>query len=120
MAKKLIEVVEGDFRYQDYETEAQRWLLKIDALRKRTPEGEKVKFEDIEQLIIKLQKKYGHSMQWISLTIIDKEIPWYSVSIRDGNTKEWAKTLYGLTMYELYCKVALFLFAYTRKEDKHE
>lgn len=120
MAKKLIEIVEGDFRYQDYETEAQRWLLKIDALRKRTLEGERVKFEDIEQLIIKLQKKYGHKMQWINLTMIDKEIPWYSVSIRDGNTSEWVKTVYGLTMYELYCKVALFLFAYTRKEDKHE
>lgn len=115
MAKKLIEVVEGDFRYNDFETEAQRWLLKISALSKRTPEGEKVKFEDIEQLIIKLQKKYGHTMQWISLTIIDGETPWYSVSIRDGNTKEWVKTIYGLSMYELYCKVALFLYAYTRK-----
>lgn len=120
MAKKLIEVVEGDFRYDGYETEAQRWLLKIDALRKRTPEGKKVKFSDIEQLIIKLQKKYGHRMQWISLTMIDNEIPWYSVSIRDGNTNEWVKSIYGLTMYELYCKVALFMFAYTRKEDKHE
>ena len=119
MAKKLIEVIEGDFRYEDYETETQRWLLRIDALKKRTEDGEKVKLEDIEQLIIKLEKKYGHKMQWISLTLIDDELPWYSVSIRDGNTKEWAKTLYGLTIYELYCKVALFLFAYTRKEDKH-
>ena len=119
MAKKLSEVIGGNFQYDDYEEETQKWLLKIEPLRKRTPEGEKVKLEDIEQLIIKLQKKYGHTMQWISLTMIDKEIPWYSVSIRDGNTKEWAKTLYGLTIYELYCKVALFLFAYTRKEDKH-
>jgi hypothetical protein len=119
MAKKLIEVVEGDYRYQDYETEAQKWLLKIEALKRRTPEGEKVSFEAIEQLIIKLQKKYGHTMQWISLTLIDGELPWYSVSIRDGDTKEWVKTIYGLTMYELYCKVALFLFAYTRKKDKH-
>ena len=119
MSKKLIEVIEGDFRYQDYETETQKWLLKINALSKRTPDGEKVKFEDIEQLIIKLQNKYGHSMQWISLTMLEGEIPWYSVSIRDGKTKECIKTVYGLTMYELYCKVALFLFAYTRKEDKH-
>lgn len=117
---KLIDVIEGDFRYKDSEVEAQKWLLRIEALSKRTPEGEKVKLEDIEQLIIKLQKKYGHTMQWINLTIIDGEIPWYSVSIRDGNTKAWVKTVYGLTIYELYCKVALFLFAYTRKEDKHE
>lgn len=116
MAKKLIEVVEGDFRYEDYETEAQRWLLKIDVLRKRTPEGAKVKFEDIEQLIIRLQKKYGHKMQWINLILIDGETPWYSVSIRDNNSMSWVKTIYGMTMYELYTKVALFLYAYTRKE----
>lgn len=120
MAKKLIEVVEGDFRYDEYESEAQRWLLKIDVLKKRTPEGKKVKFEDIETLIIKLQRKYGHTMQFISLTLLENESPWYSVSIRNGKTKEWVKTVYGLTMYELYCKVALFLFAYSRKEDKHE
>ena len=120
MAKKLLEVVEGDFRYGDFEEEAQRWLLKIDVLRKRTPEGEKVKFEDIEKLIIKLEIKYGHRMQWINLTLIDDEMPWYSVSIRDGNKHEMIKTIYGLTLYELYSKVALFLYAYSRKEDKHE
>lgn len=114
MAKKLSEVIRGDFRYEDYETETQTWLLKIDVLRKRTPKGEKVRLDDIEQLIIKLQQKYGHTMQWISLTMLDGEIPWYSVSIRDGQTKEWAITVYGLTIYELYCKVALFLYAYTR------
>lgn len=115
MAKRLIDVINGDFRYDDYKTEAQRWLRKIDILSKRTPEGENVKFEDIEKLIIKLQKKYGHKMQWIELTLIDGEVPWYSVSIRDDKTKERAITVYGLTMYELYCKVALFLFAYTRE-----
>lgn len=117
MARKLKEVIEGDFRFSDFEEEAQNWLLKIDVLKKRTPEGDKVKFEDIEQLIIRLQKKYGHSMQWISLTMIDGERPWYSVSIRDANTKDWIKTVYGITLYELYTKVVLFLFAYTRKEE---
>ena len=119
MAKKLNEVIEGDFRYGEFEEETQRWLLKIEPLRKRTPEGEKVKLEDLEQLIIKLEKKYGHTMQYIMLTIIDGEIPWYTVSIRNGQTKEWVKSIYGMTIYELYCKVALFLFAYSRKEDKH-
>ena len=119
MAKKLAEVIEGDFRYQDYKTETQRWLLRIEALRKRTPEGENVKLEDIESLSIKLKKKYGHTIQWIRLTIIDGETPWYSVSIIDGNTKAWVKTIYGLTIYELYSKVALFLYAYSRKEDKN-
>ena len=111
-----MDVINGDFRHNDYSEETQRWLLKIDALRSRTKEGEQVKLEDIEKLIIRLQKKYGHTMQMISLTILDDETPWYSVSVRDKNTKAWVKTLYGLTIYELYCKVALFLFAYTRSK----
>ena len=120
MSKKLSEVIDGDFRFSDFEEETQKWLLKIDVLRKRTPEGEKVKLEDIEKLIIKLQKKYGHSMQWITLTIIHDEIPWYSVCIKDGDTKAWLKTVYGLSIYELMCKVALFLYAYSRGKGKNE
>lgn len=120
MAKSIKEIIESDFRFGNNESETQLWLLKIDVLRKRTKEGEKVKIEDIETLIIKLQKKYGHTMQWISLTMLDGERPWYSVSIRNGQTKDYVKTLYGMTIYELYAKVALFLYAYTRKEDKRE
>lgn len=120
MKKKLMEVIDGDFRYQNFKEETQRWLRKIEVLDKRTPEGEDVKFEDVEMLIIKLQKKYGHTMQWISLTILDGEIPWYSVSVRDGKTKEWVKSIYGLSMYELLCKVALFMYAYSRRKDGEE
>lgn len=117
MAKKLSEVIDGDFRYGNYEEETQRWLLKINVLKKRTPDGEKVKLEDIEKLIIKLQKKYGHTIQWISLTIIKDEIPWYSVSIKSKD-HEYLKTVYGLSLYELMSKVALFLYAYTRSHDE--
>lgn len=114
MAKKIKEVIDGDFRYQDYEEETQRWLLKIPPLRKRTPEGEKVKFEDIEHLVIQITKKYKLSMRWISLTIIKDEVPWYSVSIVNKE-HERVKTIYGLTMYEIYAKSALFMFATTRE-----
>ena len=117
MAKKLIEVVNGDFRYSDYEMEAQRWLKKIEVLNKRTPEGEDVKFEDLEKLIIKLQSKYDRHMQWINLVMIDDELPWYSVSIINEQTKEREITIYALTMYELYCKVTLYLFASSRRKD---
>lgn len=117
--RKLKEVIDGDFRHEGTEEDAQVWLLKIPPLIKRTHEGEKVKLEDIEQLIIKLSKKYKIQMQWISLTFIDGEIPWYSVSVKDGQTHEWLKTVYGLTIYELFIKVALFMFAITRERDKN-
>lgn len=120
MAKKLSEVIDGDFRYDDYKEETQRWLRKIDVLNKRTPEGEKVKLEDIEKLIIKLQTKYKIQMQWITLTILEEERPWYAVSIKSNEKHEYLKTVYGLTLYELMCKVVLFMYAYTRGKDKNE
>lgn len=118
MAKKLKDIIDGDFRHADTNNGAQDWLLKIGPLRKRTPNGEKVKLEDIEQLILKISKKYNIKMQWISLAMLEGEIPWYSVSIKDGQTHEWLKTVYGVSIYELYVKVALFMFATTRERDK--
>lgn len=115
---KLKQVIEGDFRIEGTEEETQKWLLKIKALQARTPEGKKVKFEDIEQLIIRMTKKYKISMQFISLTLIDGELPWYSVSVMDRANYERLTTVYGLTMYELYAKVALFMYATTRERNK--
>lgn len=115
MAKKLLEVVEGDFRYGENEADTQHWLLKIPPIRKRTPEGSKVRFEDVEDLIIQLTKKYGIKIQWINLSILKDEIPWYSATIMNEQ-HERVKTIYGLTMYELYAKAALFMFATTRKK----
>ena len=120
MAMKLKQVVEGDFRVGDTAEEAQKWLLKIKALSNRTPEGEKVKFDDIEKLIINISKKYKIAMQFICLTLVKDETPWYSVSIVDKTTYERMMTVYGLTMYELYAKVALFMYATTREKAKDE
>lgn len=117
---KLKDVINGDFRNESTKQEAQNWLLKIEPLRKRTPVGENVKFEDIEQLIIKISKKYKIMMQWISFTMLEGEVPWYSVSVKDGQTHEWLKTLYGISVYELYVKVALFMFATTRERDRNK
>lgn len=114
MAKKLKEVVEGDFRFQDFEEETQKWLLKIPPIKKRTPEGAKVSFEDIENLIIQITRKYQYKLQWINLTILEGETPWYSACVINKE-HERVKTVYGLTMYELYAKAALFMFATTRE-----
>lgn len=114
---KLKEVIEGDFRIDGFEDEVQTWLRKIKPLAKRTPVNEKVKIDDIESLIHKICKKYQYKIQWINLTIIKDEIPWYSVSIVDEKTHEWKKTLYGITIYELFSKVALYLYAATRESE---
>lgn len=119
---KLSQVLNADIRQDGVEEELQKWLLKIPAIRKQTKDGEKVSFELIEKLIIKLCQKYGISMQWITLSMIDpngnkKEVPWYSIPFKTSTDHKWVKTVYGITMYETFCKAALFLYAYTRKGE---
>ena len=122
---KLSQVLNADMRQDGVEEELQRWMLKIPIIRKQTKDGEKVSFEIIEKVVIKLCQKYGIGMQWIMLSMINfkgekRETPWYSMPFKTKTDHKWVKTIYGLTMYETYCKAALFLYAYTRGGEQKD
>ena len=110
MGKSLKVILNSDFRSEDNRKETQKWLKKIKIIAKNTPEGEDVPFDVLDKLLVNLLKKYPITMQWISLTVIDNELPWYSVSFKDSNTHEWLGSFHGMTMYELYCKAVLFCY----------
>jgi len=117
MSVKIKDVINGDFRMQGIEEATQYWLLKIEVLNKRTVDGEKVDLDNIEMLIHKLCSKYKMDMQWIYLSKLKGEIPWYTVSFKDATTHAWLVTLYGMTLYELMSKSVLYLYAKTRKSE---
>ena len=118
MARKVKEIINGDFRIEGVKEDAQFWLKKIKILDKVTPEGEDVHIDALDKLLVNLIKKYNIKMQWISLTHIDKELPWYSISFKEKNTNEWLGSLYGITIYELYCKAVLFCYAKIKSDKK--
>ena len=120
---KIKQVISGDFRKEEVRSEAQRWLKKIKILNKVTPENEEVPIDALDKLLVKLLAKYPLRMQWVSLTISDdEELPWYTVSFKTKDTHEWLGSLYGVTIYEIYCKAVLFCYAKVQsiKGDKHE
>lgn len=116
MERTLKQVIEGDFRYEGTSEDAQQYLKKIKYISKHVEDADgDVPLELLEKLFIMLQKKYPITMQWINLTLLDDEKPWYTLSIKHSETHEWLKTVYGMTIYEVFVKIVLFTYAYTRK-----
>ena len=118
---KIKQIVEADFRIAGIEEETQVWLLKIPVIKAKTPDGNKVDIDVLDKTMRVLCKKYNINMQWITLTILPKgeeeELPWYSVSFKELPDHNLIKTIFGLSIYEIYCKSVLFLYAYTRRSE---
>lgn len=115
--RKVKEIINGDFRSEGMNDDAQYWLKKIRIIEKVTPEDENVHIDVLDKLLVNLLKKHDITMQWINLTYIDNEIPWYSMSFKDKNTHEWIGTIYGMTVYEIYCKAVLFCYAKVKSSN---
>lgn len=109
--RKLKEVLNGDFRVEGVKEDAQLWLKKIKILDKVTPENEDVSIDSLDKLLVKMMANHNIIMQWISIAIMDDNIPYYNISFKDRTTHEWLGSLYGITIYEIYCKSVLFCYA---------
>ena len=62
MARKVKEIINGDFRIEGVKEDAQFWLKKIKILDKVTPEGEDVHIDALDKLLVNLIKKYNIKM----------------------------------------------------------
>lgn len=109
--RKLKEIINGDFRKDGMVEDTQTWLRRIKILDKVTPEGEDVSINSLDKVLTRMLSKNIVVMQWITLTLIDGENPWYSVSFKLKEDHSWLGSIYGITIYEVYCKAVLFCFA---------
>jgi hypothetical protein len=120
---KISQIINGDFRQKGLEDEMQSWLRKIEILNKKTPAGQKVRLEDIEKLLQMLCKKYEYSMQYIlfnsTIAIERDEMPAYTMSLKDSENVH-AGTVYGMTIYEVFGKAVLLLYALIKKEKSKD
>lgn len=119
---KISQVIDGDFRVEGTIKATHEWLLKIPVIKSHTPEGKDVSIDVLDKAVRSLCMNHNVKMQWIDLTMLkqansENELPWYSVSFKKLPEHSWLKTLYGLSIYELYCKMVLYLYAYTRKDE---
>lgn len=67
----------------------------------------------LEKLIYKYELKYAIMVNYICPVFIPDNEPMFSATIRDTKTKKLLPTIYGGTIYELFCKICLYYYLKT-------
>lgn len=62
----------------------------------------------LEKLIYKYELKYAIMINYICPVFNPEVQPMYSVTIRNTDSHELIQTLYGMSIYETMCKIALY------------
>lgn len=92
--------------------EAMKKLRKI--LKLKTPffknkEAEELIVEDLEEAIRKMTKKYPVQLSYIMRNQNEEE-EYYSLMIKNFNTGEWVKTVYGQSIFEGLAKAVIYMY----------
>lgn len=121
------EIMNLDFRKEESQEIIQRVLRKIKPLAKYSDE-ETIPLEMLEKVVRVVCLKYSVHVHYITQSIHanDKETIWSATLISDTDMKDIDK-VYGISMYELFAKMAIKLHSLVRGEklelrqpDKYE
>lgn len=111
----------NDLLNLDYNVKHNQLIIQK-ALRKIKPLANYDLSEDIpllklELLVVKYEKKYPIIINYIEPTSIPGEINCYRAVVRNTNTGEILKTIYGCCLYELFCKLSIYFYYVTSKGE---
>lgn len=114
------EIINLDCREEENKELIQRALRKIKPLSNYS-EDEEIPSEKIEKLIWKMSLKYKMRIRSIMTDIWsnDKSIIWNVYIVNEEDLSDFHVCIYGITMYEVLAKVALFMYS-KRKERREE
>lgn len=101
-----------DMRVDGNREKLQKVLSKIKPFAKY----EKVPLEMIEKLIGKMCRKYNVRVQYMFITRND-DCDYYTLSVKRDDTHEWIGSVYGITLYEVFAKLAVMLYALVKKGE---
>ena len=112
------QVINLDYREKESQKIIQKVLRKIKPL-SRYPDGCNIPFEAIEKAITVMCKKYCLRIEFVPDVWSNKNnIIWRSVILNDTNL-ETVELVYGITLYEVFAKCAIRLYAEVRKGIKN-
>lgn len=126
---RIDDLLSLDMRLNGSQEKLQTALHNIPIFERMYAQDEKVNIEDIEKLIEKLKDKYnlGTTYIYVLPKKIEAKVPreyrtcaFYSTTLCDNDIATingWKKTAYGLTIYELFAKLCIYMYAYSRKKD---
>lgn len=77
---------------------------------------EKVDIDLLDKYIDKVCRKYYVCSQYMMISRLDdKNI--YTISFRDETSGSWIDSVYGITVYEVFAKSAIFLFSKVKRGE---
>lgn len=111
MTMTINEILDLDCREEERNILIQKYLRKIKPLSKcKTIED--IPIYKIEKVISILSKKYSMRVRDLTPDIWsnDKEVIWRSVVIDDRDLKQM-HIIYGLSLYEIFAKTAIYMYS---------
>lgn len=109
------EVMNLDYRKEENQEIIQKVLRQIKPLSRYSDEDE-IPFEAIEKAIVVMSKKYNMRVREFTPDVWsnDDHTIWRAILINEINYKT-IDTVFGITLYEVFAKVAIRLYAEVKK-----
>lgn len=118
MTKEQIDKILGlDCRVEGSMEKLQKVLCNIPPLKKYKDAGKMIPLVDVEKVVRVVTGKYCLDLQQLNMTILDSNESWYSASVRETEKYEWIGNVYGVTLYETWCKLAIKAYTYVKMND---
>lgn len=114
--KKFDEIIDMVVKTEDDKRYMLNALSKIPLLSK----CENITQGILEKAVFKIQYSYPVRMQWIMLFFDINDTPdMFKVDIKRTDTGEYIRSIYGLTMFELFAKCVIYMYCIGSKIDEY-
>ncbi len=121
---KTEQILNLDYRKEENQKIIQKVLRQIKPLSKFSDEDEKqIPIELLEKTVSVLTNKYEITPQWIICgyrNSVPGCIGYYSVGVKTTTDHKWLGDVNGCTIYELFAKLVIKMYAHVRAGDVHE
>lgn len=107
---KLSEIIQLDCREKENRILLRKALVKLPFFAETDPR--EISVEDLEQAIKKMESKYDITYSYINKSQIDGG--YYCIMVEKKNPWEGLKTIFGITIFETFAKVVIFMYAYIK------
>ena len=111
MAMKVEDILAIDCTKEEGKETLNKALYNIKQFAEYKESGKQVPLAKLEKLIDKICRKYYLATQYMWFSRLKENVTWYSVSIKKDDDGEWLGAVYGVSIYELFAKVAIFLYS---------
>lgn len=95
----------------------QKALRKMKPLERYADKDGDIPLEKLESLLKAMCRKYCVRMQYIIFSVNENGMITYNMSVKRDDTHSWLGTVYGLDIYETFCKAAILIYSSVKKQE---